>query len=396
MKVVQLNAVCGYGSTGKIAVSISKLLNSKNIENYIFYVGKKSDYEYGINIANNKYLKLQALKARFFGNYGFNSKFITRKMINKIKEIKPDIIHLHNVHGHNVNLDYLFKYLKKTDIKIVWTFHDCWGFTGYCMHFDYQKCFKWQSKCHNCPQKKSYSWLFDRSAWIYNKKKNLYSALENLTVITPSEWLGDLVGKSFLKNRRIKVINNGIDLDVFKPTPSNFREKYSLQDKVVILGVLMGIDQKKGIDYFFELSKILDDNKKIVIVGMDDQSISKLPPGIIGINRTNNQQELAEIYTAADVFLNCTLEDTFPTVNIEALACGTPVVTFKTGGSPEIVDENVGAVVEQGNIKEALKQIDAVLKKENVSEKCRAKAVGTYDASKKFNEYIDLYFEVLK
>ena len=389
MKIVQINATCGRGSTGKIAVDISKLLDKENIENYILYVGSKSNYKNAICYAGKNYLKIQALKTRVYGNYGFNSKRATKKLVDQLKIINPDIIHLHNIHGHNVNLPILFNYLKEEDKKVVWTFHDCWAFTGVCTHFDHIKCDKWKMQCGNCPQN-SMSWFCDRTSYMYNEKKRMFTGLNKLTIVTPSRWLAGLVKESFLKEYSVQVINNGIDLNIFKPTPSNFRERYDLKNKKVILGVAMGFGTKKGFDYFIELAKKVD-TSKIVLVGVNKEQIEALPDNVIGIERTANQTELAEIYTAADVFVNCTLEDNFPTVNLEALACGTPVITFETGGSVECVDENVGAVVKKGDVEGIINAIRKIVSIEDCSDKCIEKAGNCFDKDNCFEKYIELY-----
>ena len=390
MIVLQINVTCGKGSTGKICVAISQLLNEKDIENYVLYASGNSEYPQGIKYQNKFYTKIQALKSRVFGNYGFNSRLSTKKLIKQIEKTKPDIVHLHNIHAHNCNLKILFKYFKKNNIKLFWTFHDCWALTGYCPHFDMIGCDKWKTECKNCPQKRYYSWFFDKSKKLFNKKKELFSGLD-LTIITPSKWLADLVQQSILKDYPVKVINNGIDLNVFKPTESDFREKHSLEEKFIILGVAFGWGERKGLDVFIELSKRLDDKFQIVLVGTDDKADKLLPKNIISIHRTQNQTELAEIYSAADVFVNPTREENYPTVNMEALACGTPVITFNTGGSPEILDETCGAVVEKNDI-DGLEY--AILKQFNErnlkSEDCIEKAK-TFDKDDKFEEYLCLY-----
>lgn len=390
MKVVQINAVCN-ASTGKIAVAISKLLSSKNIENYILYTSGKSDYTYAIKYANVFNIKLSALQAKLTGKYGFYSKAITKRLIQKIDEIQPDVIHLHNLHGHNVNLTMFFQYLKSLDVKIVWTFHDCWSFTGYCTHFDYVKCEKWKTCCQNCLQRKKFSWLFDRSKNLFLKKKNLFCGFRDLTIVTPSQWLADLVKQSFFAQYPVQVIHNGIDVTLFQPSKSNFREKYSLEDKKIILSVAMGINERKGYFHYLRLASMLPEDMKIVLAGVSKKQKRALPANIIGIEKTANQAELVEIYSAADVFVNCTMEDNFPTVNLEALACGTPVITFRTGGSVECVDKNTGVVVEQGDLVDVVKAIQFLLHKENVGVACRERAKQFFSDKDCFEKYIDLY-----
>lgn len=395
MKVVQINVSCGIGSIGKICTSVSEMLSAENIENYILYVMGKSSFPYGIKYASDKYIKLQALKSRILGNYGFNSRYSTKKLINELERIKPDIVHLHNLHGHNCNLTMLFSYLKEKKIKLFWTFHDCWAFTGYCTHFVMSNCDKWKSECHNCPQYKKFSWFFDRSRYLFNEKKDISQGLD-LTIITPSQWLADLVKQSFFRNNPIRVINNGIDCSVFKPTESGFRDKMGLTGKKVILGVASIWGIGKGLDVFIDLAKHLPNDYRIVLVGTDDNVDKRLSSNIISIHRTQNQKELAEIYTAADVFVNPTREDTFPTVNMESLACGTPVVTFKTGGSPEILDETCGSIVDCDDVDALEIEISRICEEKPYAvEACLARAQ-KFDMNDRFKEYVDLYKEFEK
>ena len=390
MKIVQINATCGVGSTGKICVGISQLLEENNIENYIFYSSKSNRYKNGVSFSNDIYIKLQALKSKVLGNCGFNSHIATKKMITELERIKPHIVHLHNLHGHDCNLEMLFSYFKEKRIKLVWTFHDCWAFTAYCPHFTMVKCNKWMSNCSQCVQRREYSFFFDKSVEMFQKKKELFQGLD-LTIVTPSKWLADLVKQSFLTEYSVKVINNGIDLDTFKVYSSGFRKKYNIEDKKVILGVSFGWSINKGIDVFIKLSRKLSDNYRIVLIGTDDKTNLQLPDNILSIHRTNNQQELAEIYSAADVFVNPTREENYPTVNMEALACGVPVVTFRTGGSSEMLDETCGSVVECDDIDALEKEIirictDKPYSKENCIRKSKE-----FDKNERFKEYLKLY-----
>lgn len=392
MKVVQINAVYGHGSTGKICMSISNVLNEHGVENYILYSAGKGRQTYAISCCNMLYTKLQAVKSRVLGNYGFNSVRETKRMISLMSRIQPDVVHLHNVHGHDCHLEMLFDYFKRNRIKVFWTFHDCWAFTGYCTHFAFESCDKWKTECVDCVQRRKYSYLFDRSNGNFLRKRSAFSGAE-LTIITPSQWLADLVGQSFLKEFPTRVINNGIDLDIFKPRPSNFHEKYHVdRSKHILLGVASGWGIRKGLDVFIELAQRLDNSKyQIVLVGTDKKTEKLLPENVISICRTNNQIELAEIYSAADLFVNPTREDTYPTVNMEAIACGVPVLTFQTGGSPEIVTKKTGAVV-------AIDDIDAM--EQEIIRICRNKPFALADclmhaqrfsARDRFHEYMELY-----
>lgn len=391
MVIVQINATCGVGSTGAICLEISKLLNKGGVDNYVLYSNDKSDYPQGIKYASNVYIKLQALKSRLFGNYGFNGTNATKVIISHLKKIKPDIVHLHNLHGHNCNLSLLLGYLKQQKIKVVWTFHDCWTVTGYCPYFDMANCNKWKNGCKSCPSFKAYSWFFDRSEKLYNKKKTLINDLD-LTIVTPSKWLADVVDNSFVKNCKAKVIYNGIDIDVFRPRKSDFRQAHSIGNKKIVLGVAFDWGPRKGLDVFVRLAERLDRDKyQIVLVGTNPKTEKQLPDNIISIRRTKNQAELAEIYTAADVFVNPTREEVLGLTNIEANACGTPVITFRTGGSPECIDEASGVVVEKDDVLALEREVVNLC--ENApfdADACRARAK-QFDKKERFAEYRRLY-----
>lgn len=393
MKIVQINATCGVGSTGKICVGISELLTEHNVENYIL-CSRSNGYHLGIPCADKKYIKIQALKSRILGNYGFNSGKATRKIITELEKIQPDIVHLHNIHGHDCDLSALFTYFKKKRTKLVWTFHDCWAFTGYCTYFDMVKCGKWKTKCEECAKMREHSWFFDQSTRLFEKKKSLFAGLD-LTVVTPSRWLADLAKQSFLRDYSIQVINNGIDLSVFKPTDGNFREKHGLKNIKIILGVSFEWSERKGADVFAAISQRLSDDYKIVLVGIDDETKKALPSSILSVRRTQNQEELAEVYTAADVFVIPTREENYPTVNMEALACGTPVLTFLTGGSPEMLDETCGSVVDCDDVDALEKEIIRICEERPYSKEACLEKAKEFDKNERFKEYLELYERII-
>ena len=392
MKVVQINSTCATGSTGKICYGISQCMTRSGIENYILYTVGKSNYHLGIKMASDSYIKMQAAISHLRGNYGFNSILSTKRMIEKLKQIQPELVHLHNIHSHDCNLEMLLSYLKENHIKLIWTLHDCWLFTAYCPHFIMAKCDRWMSGCKHCPQVKDFSLFFDRSKQLYQKKKELLFGLD-LTIVTPSQWLADMVGSSFLKSYPVKVINNGIDLSVFRPTESDFRTKFGISpENKVLLGVAFDWGTRKGLDVFQELAERLDrDTYQIVLVGIDKDLEKKVSSHIVCISRTQNQQELATIYSSADVFVNPTREENYPTVNMEALACGTPVVTFHTGGSPEMLDETCGSVVDCDDIDALEKEIIRICEERPYSEEACLKKAKEFDKNERFKEYIELY-----
>ena len=390
MVIVQINATASAGSTGKICQAVSELLSSKGVENYILHAQEGNKYPLGIECAGKKYIKIQALKSRILGNYGFNSRRATRKMIAELERIRPTIVHLHNLHGHNCHVGMLIDYLRKKKIKLYWTFHDCWAFTGYCPYFDIVECDQWRSECRNCPQKRTFSWFFDRSRWLHSQKKALIHDLD-LTIVAPSHWVGGMAKQSFFRCYPVQVIHNGINLQVFRPTDSNFRERYGIGDRKMVLGVAFDWGIRKGLDVFLELSRRLDDSYRIVLVGTNDAIDKQLPDSIISIHRTANQAELAEIYTAADVYANPTREEVLGLVNLEALACGTPVITFNSGGSPECVDETCGLVVERNNVDDLEAAIRYVTEKKPFSKDACMAYAARFDANSKFAEYLALY-----
>lgn len=396
MKILQINSVCGIGSTGRIATDLYEILKEQGNECKIAYgrdMAKNIPTEDLIKIGIDYDVNIHALMTRITDKTGFYSKKATQKLIEQIIEYDPDIIHLHNIHGYYINIELLFNYLVKANKPLVWTLHDCWSFTGHCAHFDYIGCNKWKTVCCDCPQKKSYpqSLFLDNSQRNFKKKKELFTSIKKMTIVTPSQWLGDLVNESFLSKYEVEVIPNGIDLSVFKPSDSAFRIKNKLENMKIILGVASVWGTRKGLNDFIKLSKMLDDNYKIILVGLKENQIKTLPKEILGIYRTNNVTELAEIYTMADVFVNPTYEDNFPTTNLEALACGTPVITYKTGGSPESLDETCGLAVEKGNIDMLYESIFKICEKKPFSsEACIARSK-MFDKNRRFNEYIDIY-----
>lgn len=339
MKIVQINSVSN-GSTGKIMMDIHKELINRGYDSYVVWGrGRESTSENEIFLDDKFGTYYHVLMTRLTGKTGFYSTKSTMKLIKKLEEINPDIIHLHNIHGYYVNIELLFEYLKKKKVRVIWTLHDCWPFTGQCPYFTMEKCDKWKIECNNCPMLKQYpKTLTDNSRWNYKMKKELFNGL-NITIVTPSNWLAGLVKQSFLKKYDIKVINNGIDTHIYKKTKSNFKYSNNINDKKIILGVAGVWDKRKGLDDFVELSKIIDDSYIIVLIGLSKKQIKKLPNNIIGITRTENQKELVEIYSSADILFNPTYEDNYPTVNLESIACGTPVLTYDTGGSYEFTEK---------------------------------------------------------
>lgn len=374
VRIVQINGGA-KGSTGKIMMGIADVARAQGHEVMCASpitttnrdAGEDCGY-YRIGTFNSR--RLNVALARITGFNGCFAWFETYKLLKKIDEFKPDIIHLHNLHDSYINLSMLFSYIKKHNVPTVWTLHDCWAFTGQCPHFTIVKCDKWKVGCHNCPQYKEYpASLYDNTKKMWQLKKKWFTGVKNMTIVTPSEWLAGLARESYLKQYPIEVINNGIDLNVFKPTHSNFRERYEIPaEKHIILGVSFAWGYRKGLDCFVEIAEKLGEQYQIVLVGTDDEIDKNLPHNIISIHRTQNQKELAEVYSAADVFVMPTREENYPTVNMEAIACGTPVVTFDTGGSPEMLDDKTGIVVKANDIEATKKAIKDICEKKKCND----------------------------
>ncbi len=344
------------GSTGGIMMKEHRELLAAGEESYVFWGrGREAEKPNEMKFASDAEVKLDVLQTRIDGKAGFHSKNATKRLIARLDEIQPGVVHLHNLHGYYVNIEMLFKWLANHRCKVEWTLHDCWAFTGHCAHFTYVKCAQWKDRCaysKPCSQLNTYPKTYSKAScsWNFEQKKRLFGLVpaERMKLITPSQWLADLVGKSFLKDLPVEVCHNTIDIDVFKPAPSDFRERYGIGDRFMILGVASPWTERKGLADFVRLAGELDSGKyAIVLVGLSEKQIKEMPEGIVGLTRTDSRGELAGIYSTADVFFNPTTEDNFPTVNLEAEACGTPVVTYNTGGCSETVQREDSLVVEE-------------------------------------------------
>jgi len=366
VKYLFINSVCGIRSTGRICIDLAEKLEREGHECKIAY-GRGEVPEqykkYAVRIGNDIDVKMHVIKTRLFDEHGFGSKSATKKFIKWVELYNPDVIWLHNIHGYYINVEILFAWIKKNpNLQVKWTLHDCWAFTGHCAYFTAINCNQWNSNngCISCPQLKKYPACYMHS----DVKKNLrrkyvaFSGVKNLSLVTPSKWLESLVKKSFLKDYSIEVVYNTVDRNIFKPTVSNFKEINGLKGKIMVLGVASVWDDRKGLKDFVTLSKLLDNKYQIVLVGLNNKQINRMPQNIICISRTNNTKQLAEIYSAADVFVNPTYEDNYPTVNLESQYCGTKVYAYNTGGTIETIDQNVGSkIIRVGDINQLLKLI---------------------------------------
>lgn len=395
-RLLIINITCNQGSTGKISEQVGLIMKQRGWEVYLAHGARRVNPSALSTIpfssVKNEYL--HALKSLLFDADGLGSKAGTKRLVDKIIEIKPDIIHIHNLHGYYLNYQVLFEYLNSTDIPIVMTLHDCWSFTGHCVHFVTANCERWKTGCFNCvlnhkPPKRSI--LLDRSKRNYSLKKKYFSSNNNLHFVAVSNWLEGLVKQSFLKNNPLQVIHNGIDINLYKP------QRAKSSDKYVILGVSNVWHRDKGLYDIYRLRELLPANEySIILVGLSKKQIQTLPPGIVGIPQTNNQQELVDLYSEANVLINPTYADTFPTINLEAMACGTPVVTYNTGGSPESITSKTGIIVKQGDIEGMASAIKYLRANPLSSKDCRKHMETNFDKDKCFMSYALLYERLIK
>lgn len=392
-KLLIINTTCNQGSTGKISEQVGLMMKNKGWEVYYAHGTRRvNPSQLGtIPIGSLVTEYLHAFISLLFDKSGLGSFYASTRFINQVKKINPDVIHLHNVHGYYINYKLLFNFLKKQGKPIIWTLHDCWPFTGHCAYFDFPKCEKWKNGCGNCKCLRKYprSLGIDRSKKNYNEKMKAFSCVPNLTLVPVSDWLNGLLNESFLQNYSSKVIHNGIDLTNFKPD-------FKLSDGIFrVLGVSNVWEPRKGFPDVLLLRKLLPAEYEITLVGLSEAQVSTLPSGIIGITRTENQTELAQLYARSDVLINPTYEDNYPTVNLESLACGTPVVTYRTGGSPESLTPETGIVVEQGNVEALANAIISLKQNPLSSETCRKYAEEHFDKDKCFEKYNEIFDELI-
>ena len=413
--LLQIGSSLNCGAPGKIAEQIGLLAMSRGWDVYMAHGVRHSNPSQlkTIPMVTPHEEKVHALYSMLLDRHGLGPAGKTKKLVEWIKVHKPDVIHLHNIHGYFCNFKVLFEYLDSVDTPVVWTMHDCWPFTGRCFHFSGINCDKWKTGCYDCKAEPGYtvSKYYDRSKELYALKKRLFSSVKNLTLVPVSDWQAAFLKDSFLKDCNVYTIHNGVDIEKFRPMNGNrLRDKHKLDGKFVILGVASPWNTRKGLDDFYRLRTMLSDEFAIMMVGLTPKQIEKLPDGIIGIARTESQQELAEYYSMADVFVNLTYLDTFPTTNLEALACGTPVVTYRTGGSPEAIadvacelEDKTGAlryptgmVVEQGDVEGIIRSIRELKSRPINAAVCRQRAEVLFDKEKCFEKYIELYENLLK
>ncbi len=401
--ILQITIDGNTASTGRIAEAIGKSAISRGWNSYIAH-GRftRPSESWIIKIGSDFDVFIHGLQTRLFDRHGLGSKHATIKFVEQIKSIKPDVIHLHSLHGYYINYEVLFKFLSKTSIPVIWTFHDYWSLTGHCSNSDFVGCEKWKTGCHHCPQKRDYpaSFLIDRSRKNYELKKTLFTSVPNMTVVSVSNWLNGIVRESFMGSLPRQVIYNGVDIDIFTPIADRqqVKEKFNLREGFMILGVAGVWQERKGLYDFIKLSKSIGERDFIVLVGLSKSQLKALPSNIIGIMHTENQQELKDLYATADAYVNLSTEETFGLPTAEALACGTPAVVYNATAIPEVIDADTGIVVNKNDMIGLLKAIETIKNngKTFYSEACRNRAVKYFNKNERFAEYVDLYEQVLK
>lgn len=401
--LLQINPVLRVNtSTGRIMQEIGELAMQHGWRSCIAYSkgrdGIKSCQSEVIPVGNKWSTIWHGLETRLFDRHGLASNEATRLFVKQIQELKPDVIHIHNIHGYFLNYQILFDFLAQSNIPVVWTVHDCWLYTGHCYYYSYAGCNKWQTGCGHCPQKKEFpaSWLIDRSHQNYEDKKQAFTSLplDQLTIVPVSEWIREEMQYSFFRNNQFHVIHNGINTNIFNIyNPEQVKQKYGLNGKHILLGVASIWSREKGFDDCIQMADLLHPDEMLVLVGVRPEQQKRLKKNMLGIPRTENIHQLAELYAAADAFINPTWQDNYPTVNLEAIACGTPVVTYRTGGSIEAITDQTGFIVPQGNVKEMLEAARLISQrgKAYYQQPCRTYALENFRKEDRYQDYLDLY-----
>ncbi|BCZ49023.1 glycosyl transferase [Clostridium gelidum] len=395
MKVLLLDVNCKSGSTGKIIYDLYTQLNENDHTAAIGYGrGPLVDESNIIKFSSNIEVYIHALLTRITGFTGCFSYFATRRLIKFIDKFKPDVVHLNDMHGYFVNIMTLMKYLKKNNIKTIWTFHCEFMYTGKC-GYSYD-CEKWKSECGYCPNLKDYptTMFFDFTKKMFNDKKEIFKDFNNLTIVTPSKWLADRVKQSFLKDKEIVVIHNGIDTkNVFYPRKfEHLKKKHNITNEKIVLAVAPDIMcERKGGRYVLELAKRMkDENVKFILIGVTDLN-EKFDDNVIALGRTENQIELAEYYSLADVFIICSKKENFPTTCIEAISCGKPVCGFDEGGTSETAPGKTGSFVDYGEVEQLKEKILLELEQGGNYKLYEQYGKETYTKETMYKNYLKIY-----
>lgn len=397
-KLLQFNPVVGFGSTGRIVENIGRFVLNNGWESHIAYSGRPLALQSSSTlheIGNKWDIYRHAIESRLLDNHGRSSRQATKEFITKLEAIDPDVIHFHNIHGYYLNYEILIEYINKRLIPVVWTFHDFWPITGHCSYFSDIPCDKWKSKCHNCPKIGFYPKAYiDRSSRNFEHKKEVFSSIQNLIITPVSEWASGLVRQSFLKNKEVRTIYNGIDLNTFKPVPeTTIREQYQLEGKKILLALATTWGERKGWSDYIRLARELSHEYVIVMVGVSPIQNKGLPENILCIQRTNDLEELVAWYSTADIVMNLSYQETFGLTTVEGFACGTPSIAYNRTASPELMNSQVGEIVQAGDIKGVKQAIEKIIDhgKSAYLNPCLDHANAKFNARDRYTDYLRLY-----
>lgn len=395
-KLLIINVALNWGFTGRIAEQVGSLAKDNGwnvmIAHGARYQNPTQFSHYQVSSSFEE--KMHWGISQFWDGQGRGSWFATKRLLKEIDAFQPDVVHMHVIHGYYINYGLIMNYFKEKNIPVVWTLHDCWAFTGHCAYFTAANCEKWKTQCGQCPIPHDFpNTYLDRSKANYNRKKQVYGDMQNLVLAPVSQWLGDLVKESFLGKHEIQVVYNGIDVDVFKPSVSNFKKKLGIEGKYLLLGVAQGFDERKGLKDFFKLSEMLPEGYQVVLLGAMEEEIAIAPKSVIALPKTESLQELVEAYSAADVLLSLSYEETFGLTPVEAMACGTPAIVYNNTAQPEHITPETGFVVENGDLDTLVTRIKTLCEngKANYSEACRERAVNVYNKDNCYNMYITIF-----
>ena len=398
-KVLAINVTSNWGSTGKIAEQIGVLAQNQGWESYMAYGRHRNPSSLlSFRVGNDIEVKIHYFLSHFLDCEGLGSWFATRKLIKKIDEIKPDIIHLHNIHGHYLNYPVLIKHINKREIPVVWTLHDAWIITGHCYLFGGTGCEKWKTECHHCPMAIKYG--LDRSRQNFKRKKQIFTSLKQVELVTVSKWLKNVIGESFMKDYPCRTIYNGIDLNVFQPRESDWKKRLGVENRYMILGVATAWTESKGLSDFYQLANQLPEQYKIVLVGLGEEQIKDLPANLIGIKKTESQLKLVELYSSADVVVSLSKGESFGLTPVEGMACGTPAVVYDNAALPELITPETGAVVKAGDINGVVEAIEriCILSDDEMSamqKSCIERTRSHYDTNKNYSDFIGIYNKLI-
>lgn len=400
-KLLIINVALNWGSTGRISEQVGVLARNEGWEVMIAHGARyqnPSEFDH-YQVSTPLEERVHWLISQLCDGQGRGSWLATRRFLKKIESFKPDVVHMHVIHGYYMNYGLLMNYFKEKNIPVVWTLHDCWAFTGHCAYFTAANCEKWKTQCEQCPIPHDFPTTYiDRSKENFDRKKGVYGDMQNLVLAPVSQWLGDLVKESFLGKHEINVVYNGIDVDVFRPSETDFKKKLGIDGKHLLLGVAQGFDERKGLRDFFKLSEMLSEDYQVVMLGAMEEEIAIAPPSVIALPKTESLQDLVEAYSAADILLSLSYEETFGLTPVEAMACGTPAIVYNNTAQPEHITPEIGFVVENGDLDTLVARIKTICEngKINYSTECRKRAVKVYDKNKCYRRYIDLFTRLIQ